>query len=99
MTDLGKLTYHLIVLTQKVCELMATIDQIAIDVTAQKTSIGSLSTLITGLKQQIADALSGATLPPTVQAKVDAVFADLETNNAALNAALAANVPPAAPAS
>lgn len=82
-----------LVLTQKVSRLMITIDQVAADVTAQKTTIAGLATLVAGLRKQIADALSGATLPPAVQAKVDAVFTDLEANNKALADALAANTP------
>lgn len=73
---------------------MATLDQIIEDVTAETTTIGSISTLIQGLEQQLADALAGTTLPPAVQAKIDSIFATAETNKAALAAALAAGVPP-----
>ena len=69
---------------------MATLDQILDDVTSEKTVIDSISVLIAGLKQQLADALSGATLPPAVQEKVDAVFAAAEANKAALAAAVIA---------
>src|SRR5438105_15488275 len=75
-------------------KIMATLDQIAADITAETSAIDSLSALIAGLKQQLADALAGTTLPPAVQAKVDAIFADAETNKAKLAAALTANVPP-----
>lgn len=86
-------------------KLMATIDQVLADVTAESTQIDGISTLIAGLEQQVADALSGATLPPAVQAKVDAVFAQAETNKGKLATALATGAPatpapatPAAPA-
>jgi sulfur carrier protein ThiS len=46
------------------------------------------------LKQQVADALSGATLPAPVQAKVDAIFAAAETNKSKIVTALNANVTP-----
>ncbi len=59
---------------------MATLDQILDDVTAEPTQIDSLSALIAGLKQQLADALSGVTLPTAVQAKVDAIFTQAEAN-------------------
>jgi hypothetical protein len=73
---------------------MATLEQILADVTAEPAGIDSLSAFIAGLKQQLADALSGATLPPAVQAKVDAIFAAAETNKQKILDALAA-IPPA----
>ena len=82
-------------LRRRLEKIMATLDQILADVTDEETSLDSISTLIAGLQKQIADALSGATLPPAVQAKVDAIFAAAETNKAKIAAALAANVPPA----
>jgi len=75
-------------------KIMSTLDEVLADVTEEGTKLDSLSTFIAGLKQQIADALSGATLPPAVQAKVDAVFAGVESNKAKVQAALDANVPP-----
>lgn len=80
--------------------IMATLDAVLADVTGESTQIAGISTLISGLEQQVADALSGTTLPPTVQAKVDAIFAQAEKNKADIATALAANTPaaPAAPA-
>jgi uncharacterized coiled-coil protein SlyX len=72
---------------------MATLDQILADVTQETTDIASISTLIKGLKQQLADALAGTTLSPATQAKVDAIFAGAETNKAAIADALSANTP------
>ncbi len=85
---------------------MATLDDILADVTAEAAGIDSLGTLITQLKEQVAGATSG-NLPPDVQAKVDAIFTQAETNKAkimaAINAApgstpptVAAPLPPAA---
>ncbi len=76
-------------------KIMATLDEVLTDVTDEGTKLDSLSALIAGLKQQIADALAGTTLPPAVQAKIDAVFAGVEANKAKVQAALDANVPPA----
>lgn len=90
----GKL--NLIIRNQET--MMATLDQILQDVTDESTAIDSISTLIAGLKQQLADALANTTLPPDVQAKIDAVFSGAEANKAKLAAALAANTPPAPPA-
>jgi hypothetical protein len=70
-------------------KIVATIDQLAQDVSDESTLIESVATLITGLRQQILDALSGATLPEAVQAKVNAVFATAESNKARLTSALA----------
>ncbi len=72
---------------------MATLDDVLKDVTDESTQLDSLSTLISGLQQQIKDALSGTKLAPDVQAKIDAVFARAESNKAKIAAALAANTP------
>ena len=72
---------------------MATLDDIASDVEAETTLIAGVSTFIAGLKQQLADALAGTTLPPATQAKVDAIFAGAEANKQALSDALVANTP------
>jgi hypothetical protein len=69
-------------------KLMADLDQALADIADEKTAIAGVATLIGTLRQQVADALSGATLPPAVQAKVDAVFAGLEDNKTALASAL-----------
>lgn len=73
---------------------MAKLDDILKDVTDESTALDSISTLITGLRQQLSEALSGATLPPGVQAQVDAIFTQAEANKAKIADALAANVPP-----
>ena len=73
---------------------MATLDQVLADVTDESTRLDSLSTLIAGLKQQVADALAGTTLPAPVQAKIDAIFAQAETNKGKIDTALNTNVPP-----
>lgn len=72
---------------------MASIDQVAADVTAETTVIDSISTLIGGLETQLAAALAGAGIPADVQAKIDAVFATAETNKAKLAAAVLAGTP------
>ncbi len=79
-------------------KIMATLQQVLDAVTAEKTAIDSLAALTAGLKQQLADALSGVTLPAEVQAKVDAVFAGVESNKQEVLDALAANTPAPVPA-
>lgn len=74
-------------------QIMATLDQVLSDVTDEGTRLDSLSALIDGLKKQVADALAGTTLPPPVQAKVDAIFAAAEANKGKIDTALNTGVP------
>ncbi len=90
---LDAISAQLAAILTKEDELMASIDDIAADMTTQTTLLASLASFVQGLKDQIEAALSGATLPPAVQAKVDAVFAQAEANNAAIAAAMVANTP------
>jgi len=76
--------------------MAVTLQDIITEISTQATLIGSVQTLVAGLKQQLADALAGTTLPPAVQAQVDAIFAAAEANNAALTQAVTANTPAAA---
>lgn len=73
---------------------MASLDDILAIVEAQDTALDSVRALIAGLKQQVADLLSGANLPVAVQQKIDQVFAAAEKNSAEIADALAENVPP-----
>ncbi len=84
-------------LEMKVEKMAKTLDEVLAAVTSEDTKIDSLITLVTGLKQQLADALSGVTLPPATQAKVDALFDNVTAKAAAVQAALDANVPPTPP--
>lgn len=85
----------MILATQEI--LMDSIDRIVADVTAQSTEIESLKAFIVSLKNQIADALSGTTLPPAVEARLAAIFPPLEANTQAIADAIAATpAPPAA---
>lgn len=73
----------------KLEKIMASLDDIVADVAAENTAIASVSTLIQGLKDQIAN----IGLSTADQAKVDAIFAGVEANKAALATALQTNVP------
>ena len=81
-------------ITHSLEKILATLDDVIQDMTDETTAIGGISTLITGLQQQLADALSGVTLPPGTQAKIDQIFTAAEANKAALATALATGVPP-----
>lgn len=76
---------------------MATLDEVLSEVTDENTRLDSIQSLIDGIKQQLADALAGTTLPPATQAKVDAVFATLTSSKSKIDKALNVNVPAPAP--
>ena len=81
-------------INRKLEAIMATIDQVLADVTDESTALDSIATLISGLRQQVADAVKNAGIPPDVQAKIDQVFAVAEQNKTKVAAALAANIAP-----
>ena len=75
-------------------QIMSTLQDVVDEVTAETTMIGGLATFIQGLEAQIA-ALPGLTAAQ--QAQIDAIFANVGANTAAITAAMAINVPPAPP--
>lgn len=82
-------------LNQQLEIIMATLDEVVAKVTEEDTAIDSLIALVQGLKGQLDDVLSGVTLPPGVQAKVDAIFSAVEDNPQRIQDAIDANTPPA----
>jgi hypothetical protein len=78
-------------------EIMATLDETLTVVQGEAAGIDSLIALVDGLKQQIADALSGVTLPPAVQQKIDDVFSAVTSNAQKVQGALDANGQPTTP--
>jgi len=74
--------------------LMSTLDEIIALVTDENTKLDSVIALIDGLKAQLDEALSGAVLPPAVQAKVDAIFAAASSSAAKIVDALDTTPPP-----
>lgn len=76
--------------------IMASADETLELAKSNRSRVGSLHALLDGIKAQLADALSGATIPPAVQAKIDAVFAEMKGEAADLDTALNTNVPPPA---
>lgn len=79
-------------LLERQYEMAKTLDDIVAEVEEESTTLDSLASFVAGLKQQITDALAGTTLPPPVQAKIEAVFAGIESNKAKLAKAMEANV-------
>lgn len=82
---------------ERLVAMARTFEETLAQVTLERTRIGSLKALIAGLKQQVADALSGTTLPADAQAKLDAIFDEASGGTADADAALNTNVPPATP--
>lgn len=72
---------------------MATLDETLASVTENETVGDSVVALLTSLKARLDEALSGTTLPPSVQAKVDAIFAASEADKTKLQEAILANTP------
>lgn len=50
-------------------------------VAAQRGDINSMKVFVAGLEQAVRDALSGVTLPPSVEAALDTVFTDVKSNS------------------
>lgn len=71
-----------------------TLDDILTDVTDEVTLINSISALLSGIKAQLDAALAGG-LSAAQQAKVDAIFAQVESNKKLVADAIAANTPAA----
>lgn len=90
-----KIFQQLNLLTKKINRMEKTLDEVLQVVTDTDTIEDSLVAYIGVLKQQLTDALSGAKLPPVVQAKVDAIFDKATANKDKLAAALLANTPSA----
>lgn len=70
-----------------------TLDQALESVTSNGTVGDSAIALMTSLKTRLDEALSGVTLPPAVQAKVDAIFEASEADKAKIEAAILSNTP------
>ena len=92
---LDAISAQLAAVLSKEISIMASLDDVAADVSAEPTLIASLSTLMLGFKDQLAAALAGTTLPPAVQAKIDSIFNQAEANKAQIAAAVVAGTPAA----
>jgi len=90
---LSHMSNRLTQIENKVNKMSATIDDILKAVEQERTLEASLITLVNGLQQQLHDALAGVTLPPAVQAKLDAALQNINANSTALSTAIAANTP------
>jgi len=75
---------------------MASITDLANEVTQETTLETSLETLLSGIQAQLTAALAN-TITPAQQAVIDSTFAQLQTNVTTLTTAVAANTPAAPP--
>lgn len=82
---------------RKISEMARTLDETLAAVTAESTKTDSIIALLSGIEQQLKDALAGTTLTPETQAKVDAIFDAATASSAKIDAAIAAGTPPAPP--
>ncbi len=71
---------------------MADLSKLAADIAGETTVIEGVGTLLTALSAAIAD-LKLHVEDPAAQAAIDALAAQVESNSAALSAAVAANTP------
>jgi hypothetical protein len=74
---------------------MSTLDQVLQSATDESTVEDSLIALTGNIKSQLDAALSGTTVAPAVQAKIDAIFTQIESNKAKVAAAVLTNTPSA----
>jgi len=86
-------------------KIMATLDDIQASEAHEGTALGQLADVVTAqqktitdLQAQLAAALAGTTLPPAVQAQVDAAFAAADDNTQKVDSILASLAPAPAPA-
>jgi len=78
-------------------QLMATLEEVLAKVEANSTVLGSLNTLLDGLRTQVQEILSGELVPAPVQAKVDALFEKVSAQGQELAEVLLENTPQAPP--
>lgn len=80
---------------ERLKDMAHTLEETLALVTAEPTRLDSIIALIEGLEKQLADVLSGASLPAAVQAKVDAMFDAATASAGKIDTAIAAGTPPA----
>lgn len=70
---------------------MATMEQIITELENTKAGVQSLNVLMDAMRQKIADLLAGEIVPPNLQAKIDAIFAEAKNVSAEVQTALDEN--------
>jgi hypothetical protein len=87
---------HLKRIEHKLEDIMALSSEALAAVQAESTAVDSFITLFQSLQAQLAAALAGLTVPPAVQADIDAIFA-LSNTEAAKIASATTTTPTGAP--
>jgi polyhydroxyalkanoate synthesis regulator phasin len=77
-------------LTRRMEYIMASLDEVLMEVHAQRGKIDSLTALTAGIKKKLEDALAGV-ITPAIQAQIDSVFEDVRANTSAIAKAIDAN--------
>lgn len=75
--------------------IMEKLDAILAALKSESDTLDAVAGNVASLKQQLADALSGANLPPGVQAKVDEILSNAQANLAKATAIVTPPAPPA----
>jgi len=70
---------------------MATFEEIITELQNTKAGVQSLNTLMDSMRQKIADLLAGEIVPPSLQAKIDAIFLEAKGVSAEIQVALDEN--------
>lgn len=74
-------------------EMAKTLEDTLALVREQRSQTGSLIALTSSIQQRLQDALSGASLPPAVQAKIDEIFNEVDAEKTEVANAINANTP------
>jgi DNA-binding FrmR family transcriptional regulator len=90
LVQVGRVLGQITTLQKGLTDMARSLDEILAQVTAQRGQIESLVALTAGIKAQL-DAVLAGTLPPEMQAKVDAIFDGVKANSEAVVAAINAN--------
>ena len=72
---------------------MKTIDDLVAAVAEESTIVDSVISLVGELKSRLDEELSDLSIPPDVQAKIDAVFSGVTADSARITEAVVANTP------
>src|ERR1700692_4687401 len=72
-----------------------TIAALTADVASETTLEGSILQLLTNVQAALTAALANVTIPPAVQAQLDAIDTTIQANISTLTTAVTANTPPA----
>ena len=87
------LSYKLGLILKNTENIMATLDEVLKDVTDESTQLDGISTLVSGLQQQVKDALANSSISPADQAKIDQIFNQAESNKQKILNALVSGTP------